>query len=149
MDFPTQTDVKLRWHRGDATGFWIHTDAVFRTMVAIAYFNKDWKVTDGGLLQMWRVDEGNAPGTFEVNRPNPSSRCDFLTAHKRVRTSTPGGGFKDGKAHDLVLVDQIIPAYNRMFICNYQDDPAYHSVTPSNGRERTGIVQWLGVRRGT
>lgn len=146
MDFPTQTDVKLRWHQKDAHGFWIHTDAVFRTMVAITYFNKDWRVEDGGLLQLWRPDEAKARDVFEVDRPK--GRMDFLTHHKRIRTSTPGGGFKDHRGpHDLVLVDQIVPAYNRIFINNYQDDPAYHSVTPSNGRERTGIVQWLGVRR--
>lgn len=146
MDFPTQTDVKLRWHQKDAHGFWVHTDAVFRTMVAILYFNRDWKVEDGGLLQLWRPDEALAADVFEVNRPK--GRMDFLAHQKRIRTSTPGGGFKDHKgAKDLVLVDQIVPAYNRIFINNYQDDPAYHSVTPSNGRERTGLVQWLGVRR--
>lgn len=145
MSFPTQTDVKLRWHRPDADGFWVHTDVSFRTMVAIAYFNKGWAVEDGALLQLWRRDEADLQGTPEFNRPQ--GRLDFLTKHKRIRTRTPGGGFPDGRAHDLVLVDQILPAYNRLFVCNYQEDPAYHSVTPSNGRERVGFVQWLGVKR--
>lgn len=147
IDFPTQTDVKLRWHQKDAHGFWIHTDVGFRSMVAICYFNKGWRVEDGGLLQLWRKDEARAPGVLEVDRPN--GRMDFLATNKRVRTSTPGGGWKDGSrgACDLVLVDQIVPVYNRIFINNYMEDPAYHSVTPSNGRERTSFVQWLGVRR--
>lgn len=147
MEYPTETDVKLRWHQKDAHGFWVHTDAGFRTMVAIAYFNKGWRAEDGGLLQLWEKVEGTAPGVHEVNRPQ--GRMDFLTQHKRIRTSTPGGGWKDGTKGpaDLVLVDQIVPAYNRIFINNYQHNPSYHSVTPSNGRERTGFVQWLGVRR--
>lgn len=147
IDFPTQTDIKLRWHQKDAHGFWVHTDAGFRTAVAICYFNKNWQAEDGGLLQLWQKDSGHVPGTIEIDRP--AGRMDFLAVNKRIRTSTPGGGWKDGTSgpHDLILVDQIIPAYNRIFINNYQDDPAYHSVTPSNGRERTGFVQWLGVRR--
>lgn len=142
IKFPTRTEVKLRWHRKDADGFWIHTDSTIRTLVAICYFNKNWKASDGGLLQLWRTDEGTAHDTPVFN--SPKGRMDFLTKHKRIRTSSPGGGFKDGKPHDMVLVDQVVPTYNRLFICNYQEDPAYHSVTPSNGRERTGFVQWLG-----
>ncbi len=144
--FPTTTEVKLRWHKPDATGFWIHSDATIRTVVAIWYFNRNWKHTDGGLLQLWRVDEGQAPNTLLVNSPDPTQRLDFLTKHQRVRTSTPGGGFRDGQAHDMVLIDQIVPIYNRLFVCNYQENPAYHSVTPSNGRVRTGVVQWLGSK---
>jgi len=145
MNFPTTTDVKLRWHQKDANGFWVHTDSGIRTLVAIAYFNRDWKAEDGGLLQLWRVDEAQAAGAFEVE--SPKGRMDFLVKHKRIRTRTPGGGFDKPGAKDLVLIDQIVPCYNRIFINNYQDDPAFHSVTPSNGRERTGFVQWLGVRR--
>ncbi len=146
IDFPTQTDIKLRWHAPNAHGFWVHTDVGFRTMVAIAYFNKDWKADDGGLLQLWRQDEALSPNAFRVDRPK--DRMDFLTQHKRIKTMTPGGGFRSGPGpYDMVLVDQIVPSYNRLFINNYQHDPAYHSVTPSNGRERIGFVQWLGVRR--
>jgi hypothetical protein len=144
IGFPTNTEVKLRWHKRDATGYWIHTDNTIRTLVAICYFNKGWRVVDGGLLQLWRVDEGRAPGVPVIE--SPGGRLDFLSQHQRIRTSSPGGGFRDKQPHDLVLIDQIVPTYNRLFVCNYQDDPAYHSVTPSNGRERTGFVQWLGIR---
>ena len=145
---PIGTEVKLRWHRPDAGGFWIHTDRGDRAMVVIAYFNKGWKVEDGGLLQLWRVDEAQAPGVPQIDGISPTERLDVLTRYKRIRTATPGGGFPDQCAHDLVLIDQIVPVYNRVFICNYQHDPAYHSVTPSNGKERTGFVQWFGATIG-
>lgn len=147
LKFPSATEVKLRWHKPDADGFWIHTDSTIRTLVAICYFNKGWKASDGGLLQLWRADEAISGVAPLVN--SPTGRLDILTRHQRIRTSSPGGGFKDGKPHDMVLLDQVVPAYNRLFLCNYQGDPAYHSVTPSNGRERTGFVQWLGAKHGT
>jgi len=145
IDFPTNTEVKLRYHRPEANGFWIHTDSKLRTMVAICYFNKNWTVEDGGLLQLWHVDDVVKPNTYQVNFPD--GRFNFLNKYKRINTSSPGGGFDDNKPHDLILVDQIVPIYNRMFLCNYQHDPAYHSITPSNGKARTSIVQWLGNRR--
>jgi hypothetical protein len=144
LKFPTTTEVKLRWHRPDADGFWIHTDSTIRTLVAICYFNKGWKASDGGLLQLWRTDEAIAEGVPVIN--SPKGRLDLLNQHQRIRTISPGGGFKDNKPHDMVLLDQVVPTYNRLFLCNYQQDPAYHSVTPSNGRERIGFVQWLGSR---
>jgi len=140
MDFPVGTEIKLRYHRPQADGFWIHTDSKIRSLVAICYFNRNWTVEDGGLLQLWKV-ERSQESTPEFN--NPTGRLEFLAKHKRVRTRSPGGGFTDGKEHDLVLYDQIVPAYNRLFLCNLKDNPTFHSVTPSNGRERLGFVQWL------
>jgi hypothetical protein len=138
---PAGTEVKLRYHRGMADGFWIHTDSTIRDLVIIAYFNRGWKAKDGGLLQLWRMEEDRYDKAFKVNLP--SGRMDFLNLHKRINTRTPGGGFPDDKDHDLVLIDQIVPVYNRVFICNFKDEPAYHSVTPSNGKPRIGFVQWL------
>lgn len=150
LDFPIGTEIKLRRHRPDSDGFWIHTDSVLRDLVIIAYFNKGWKVSDGGLLQLWRVDEEASESAYAVD--NPTGRLYFLenseaVGIKRIRTRTPGGGFRDKKPHDLVLIDQIVPAWNRVFFCNFQKNPAYHSVTPSNGKERTGFVQWMFNRR--
>lgn len=141
----SRTDVKLRYHRHFADGFWIHTDGGIRQIVAICYFNRGWRAEDGGLLQLWRPDEALAPGAPVVD--SPSGRMDFLTQHRRLRTSTPGGGWSDGVTgpRDLVLHDQVVPCYNRMFLCNFQSDPCYHSVTPSNGKVRYGFVQWIGV----
>lgn len=148
---PAGTEVKLRYHRGMADGFWIHTDSTIRDLVVIAYFNRDWKAADGGMLQLWRVDEKYDEKAFKVN--TPKGRMDFLSTQSRIHTSTPGGGFPDKGSHDLVLIDQVVPTYNRVFICNLKDEPAYHSVTPSNGKPRIGFVQWLfdiedGKRRG-
>lgn len=136
-----RTEIKLRYHRPDAEGFWIHTDSIIRNMVIITYFNKGWTYADGGLLQLWRMDEATSPSAFEVN--SPEGRLDFLTRHKRIKTRTPGGGFPDKRSHDLTLIDQIVPAYNRVFMCNFKHSLAYHSVTPSNGKSRLGFVQWI------
>jgi len=132
------TEIKLRYHKPEADGFWIHTDSNIRDMVFICYFNKGWKASDGGLLQLWRVDETLSSASTKIE--NPKGRLDCLNS-KRIQTKTPGGGFVDSQTHDLVLVDQIVPVYNRVFICNFKDMPAYHSVTPSNGKVRTGFVQ--------
>lgn len=144
LNFPAGTEVKLRYHRKQADGFWIHTDSTIRSMVAIAYFNKNWKLSDGGVLQLWRIDEASDPNAYTVD--SPTGRMDFLNHHVRIRTRTPGGGFKDQLPHDLVLIDQIIPVYNRLFLCNFQHSPAYHSVTPSKNKARLGFVQWLFER---
>jgi hypothetical protein len=140
LSHPVGTDIKLRWHRPMADGFWIHTDATIRSLVFICYFNKGWKAADGGLLQLWRVDEELSQ--YAVNVESPKGRLDVLK-YQRINTKTPGGGFSDGQQHDLVLIDQIVPVYNRVFICNFQAEPAFHSVTPSNGKARQGFVQWL------
>lgn len=142
---PIDAEIKLRYHKPQADGFWIHTDSTIRSLVVISYFNKQWKASDGGMLQLWRVDEGLVPGVLNID--SPSGRMNFLTKHKRISTSSPGGGFDDNQRHDLVLVDQIVPLYNRVFICNLKHSPAYHSVTPSNGRARLGFVQWLYSRK--
>ncbi len=141
LGFPAGTEIKLRYHRPHADGFWIHTDSIIRSVVAIMYFNKNWQLSDGGVLQLWRIDEAVDQNAFTVN--SPTGRLDFLTKHVRIRTRTPGGGFPDQQPHDLVLIDQIVPVYNRLFLCNFQYSPAYHSVTPSGNKARLGFVQWL------
>lgn len=135
------TEVKLRYHKAHAKGFWIHTDSGERNIVFICYFNKNWKVTDGGMLQLWRMDECECENTIVAD-----GKMDYKMTYlnnSRLHTSNPGGGFSDGKPHDLVLVDQILPIYNRVFISNLQANPTFHSVTPSEDKERTGFVQWI------
>lgn len=135
------TEVKLRYHKADAKGFWIHTDSSERSIVFICYFNKNWKVSDGGMLQLWRIDECECQDTLVVDGAM-DHKMNYLN-NSRLRTSTPGGGFSDEKSHDLVLVDQILPIYNRVFISNLRANPTFHSVTPSADKERTGFVQWI------
>lgn len=134
------TEIKLRYHKPFAEGFWIHTDSENRDLVAICYFNKNWKASDGGLLQLWRVDEIQSENTPLVE--NPFGRLDCLNT-KRLKTSSPGGGFSEPGYKDLILIDQIVPVYNRIFICNFRKNPAFHSVSPSMNKERTGFVQWM------
>tara|TARA_Y100000004_G_C8869902_1_gene392785 strand:- start:79 stop:852 length:774 start_codon:yes stop_codon:yes gene_type:complete len=142
----TDTVVKLRYHKPHAKGFWIHTDSIQWKIVCICYFNKDWKVSDGGLLQLWRPDECTLETALKVS-PSTDSKMEFLSENIRLNTAQVGGRFPDGDNRDnidFVLIDQIIPAYNRVFICNTEKNYGYHSVTPSNERERTGFVQWIG-----
>jgi hypothetical protein len=139
----THSTVKLRYHKPHAKGFWIHTDSTIRKLVFICYFNRNWKVSDGGLLQLWRVDESKDDNALKV-RATTDEKMDFLNYNVRLNTDTPGGGLPDERSDvDFVLVDQIVPIYNRVFICNLEENPTYHSVTPSNERARTGFVQWL------
>jgi hypothetical protein len=144
---PRGTDIKLRMHDTDAEGFWIHSDSnggVYgRDIVIIAYFNKGWTFEDGGHLQLWREEEIDAPGVKSVSWHDANQRMDFLTENIRLNVEGPGGGFKDRPKKDLLLVDQIVPIYNRVFICNFKENPAYHSVTPSNGKKRQNFVQWI------
>lgn len=92
-------------------------------------------------MQLWEVDDVHLEGTPIID--NPHGVMDMLDLYNRVATSSPGGGFADNKQHDLILVDQIVPAYNRLFLCNMKANPCYHSVSPSHGRVRLGFVQWV------
>jgi hypothetical protein len=132
--------VKFRYYRPDATGFWIHTDSVpgERSIEVVAYFNEGWSILDGALLQIWREDETAAPGvrTIEIYDAERSMGARF-------HTHTADGVNVNPKARDFVLVDQVVPEYNRLFMCNLQTSAVWHSVTPSRGRPRYGFVQWI------
>jgi 2OG-Fe(II) oxygenase superfamily len=138
--------IKLRRHRADAGGFWIHSDAIagVRSLVAIAYFNPHWNREDGGLLQIWREDGLSAPGAVEIEITNPEVPLHVLTKSPRIRTRTPGERVPGRRPRDFVLVDQIVPEYNRLFVCNIEVHPGWHAVTPSRRRPRYGFVQWVG-----
>ena len=139
------TEVKIRKHRENSNGFWIHTDSKRRKIVFICYYNRNWTVEDGGLLQLWRVDECNCEKTIKVEH-NCNNKMDYLN-NVRLNVRSPGGGFSgnfsDGNSHDLVLIDQILPLYNRIFLCDLSANETYHSVTPTKMKERNGFVQWI------
>lgn len=141
LPYSPRTEIKQRYHSAEAGGFWIHTDSIIRNIAAICYFNKNWRASDGGLLQIWEVDDVHLEGTPIID--HPSGVMDMLDLYNRIATSSPGGGFADNKQHDLILVDQIVPTYNRLFLCNMKASPCYHSVSPSHGRVRLGFVQWI------
>jgi hypothetical protein len=44
---------------------------------------------------------------------------------------------------EMFLIDQVLPEYNRLVVTDFVRDPCYHAITPSNGRIRYGVVQWL------
>lgn len=143
-----KTEIKLRYHSPEADGFWIHTDQSgsvngARDLVVIGYYNKDWTYDDGGLLQLWRLDETTLPDTplytFEDALAGP---MNFLN-QSRIKALPAGANNSITKPQDFLLMDQIIPAYNRVFICNFKEEPAYHSITPSKGKVRQGFVQWF------
>lgn len=141
-----KTGIKQRLHSGDSKGFWIHTDRTERkdaAMAALIYLNKNWKEEDGSMLQMWA----------EIEHPDPietvdysweefgDQRLDYLDERYSLTTDLVT---KNGlKPAEVFLIDQILPEYNRIVLVDFLRDPAYHSITPSNGRQRLAIVQWL------
>ncbi len=141
LESPGKAEIKLRYHRPYADGFWIHSDGFERKMSAICYFNKDWKIEDGGMIQLWKIESTKDPSAPLIE--TPMGRLDFLSKYNRIRTSTPGGGFSDKKPHDITLLDQFIPHYNRLFLCNFFNQDSLHSVSPSGPKARLGFVQWL------
>jgi hypothetical protein len=141
MPYNKKTTVKQRYHPANSKGFWIHTDGNERTAVAIGYFNKGWTTKDGGLLQLWMDDTVKDPNTPKVNA-SVEDRMEFLEKYKRV-TSSSIGGSGNSIEKDFILFEQVVPLYNRLFICDFNSSPCYHSVSPSNGKIRYGFVQWL------
>jgi hypothetical protein len=146
-DTQRKTEIKLRQHRKDADGFWLHSDAGgggggARDLVAITYYNKDWKAEDGGLLQLWRLDDVDLPNTpLYTHADGLKGPMKFLN-QPRIK-ARPAGVFPYNEPRDFILVEQVLPVYNRIFLCNFKEEPAYHSVTPSKGKIREGFVQWL------
>lgn len=143
-----ETSVKLRAHDPDSKGFWIHTDRTNRKSVVLAaltYLNKDWKESDGAILQLWaeaaRTEPLSADAVEFRWKDYKDERLDFLNEHRTLTTHlVKQGGVKPA---ELFLLDQITPEYNRLVVTDFVRDPAYHSITPSNGRSRYAIVQWL------
>lgn len=143
------TSVKLRKHDPDSKGFWIHTDRTKRkatvALAALTYLNKDWKESDGAVLQLWA--ESGSSGTLaaedvEYRWQNlKDERLEFL--NERYSLTTDLVAFEGRRPAELFLIDQILPEYNRLVVTDFVRDPAYHSITPSNGRTRYAIVQWL------
>jgi Rps23 Pro-64 3,4-dihydroxylase Tpa1-like proline 4-hydroxylase len=138
------SQLRLRSHKPDSNGFWIHTDkhgnGTPKYMVALGYFNKNWKVEDGGLFQLWRLEEVDYPNAVRVS---PSESLELLN-NTRINVSHPGGNFPNNEeSKDMVMIDQIVPSYNRLVLINFKNSPAFHSINPSHGKNRKGFVLWL------
>ena len=134
--------VKLRRHSPEAKGFWMHTDRPAR-LAALCYFNRGWQAKDGALLQLWaaqRLPEEPPPGGYRF-LDHADARLDFLHDARSLRIEAAleeGLGWTDG-----VLIDALLPEFNRLVVCDFETDPCFHTVTPSNGRSRYGFLQWL------
>ena len=140
------TGIKQRLHEGDSKGFWIHTDRTERkdaAMAALIYLNKNWKEEDGSLLQLWaQINHDKEIGKVEYSwQEYGEQRLDFL--NERYSLTTDLVTSEGLKPAELFLIDQVTPEYNRIVLVDFLRDPAYHSITPGNGRERFAIVQWL------
>lgn len=143
------TSVKLRSHDSDSKGFWIHTDRTIRksevAMAALIYLNKDWKQSDGAVLQMWaEINRASLLNNEDVEfrwKHYKDKRLDFLSERNTLTTHVVK--YDGVETAEVILLDQIMPEYNRLVVTDFVRDPAYHSITPSNGRIRHAIVQWL------
>lgn len=141
-----KTGVKLRAHAGDSKGFWIHTDRTAQkdaAMAVLIYLNKNWKEDDGSLLQLWtEIDHVEPIETVDYSwEEYGKKRLDYL--NERYCLTTDLVTSKGLKPAELFLIDQITPEYNRIVLTDFIRDPAYHSITPGNGRTRFAVVQWL------
>lgn len=145
MNPDRQTVVKLRKHEPFTKGFWVHGDrnpANPATAVILMYFNKDWNAADGSLFQLWQPAQYLAPDA-EVEytlAEYKGKRFDFLT--EKVTFSIELGDQKMNRAY-VMLLDQVVPAYNRVVFCDFIHNPTYHAVTPGNAKVRWATVQWI------
>jgi hypothetical protein len=59
----------------------------------------------------------------------------------RINVWPYGAMWDTNEKKDFILIDQILPSYNRIVIFNLNNKPIYHSVTPNNGKIRKGFIQ--------
>ncbi|MEZ5542125.1 MAG: hypothetical protein R3F42_08780 [Pseudomonadota bacterium] len=143
------TSVKLRKHDPDSKGFWIHTDRTKRksavALAALFYLNRQWKEEDGAILQLWAESGRAEPVTEDAVeyhwKDYKERRLEFL--NERYLLTTDLVTYDAIRPAELFLIDQVLPEYNRLVVLDFLRDPAYHSVTPGNGRARYAVVQWL------
>lgn len=137
------TKVMLRRHRRHANGMWLHRDRNAGSPATIGmflYLNRGWTVEDGGLLQMWRTSPSTAPPENVVRWTHDKDlRLDFL---QRPDLDVEVGDKNNQLAtYHFALIEQIVPAFNRIVVCDFVSDPAYHSVTPGQSKIRYDITQ--------
>lgn len=143
--------IKIRYNKENAKGYWLHNDkpgapiGFERITTILAYFNKNWTVEDGGLLQIWQespVKNLSTPSYDKEDYIDTDKALNFLE-QPRINIWPYGAEWGSDEKKDFVLVDQIVPTYNRVVIFNLNKNPLYHSVTPNYGKRRDGFIQWL------
>ncbi len=141
-----ETSVKLRAHAGNSKGFWIHTDRTKNknaAMAALIYLNRNWKEDEGCMLQLWaRIEHDKKFDSVDYSwKEYGEQRLEYL--NERYCLTTDLVTVNGLEPAELFLIDQITPEYNRIVLTDFVRDPSYHAITPSNGRVRYAIVQWL------
>jgi hypothetical protein len=142
-----RTVVKFRRHPPRARGFWPHTDqdtADRKVAAVLAYLNPGWRAEDGGLLQLWHavgpLDQAAEARALRWN----DYKCrplDFLATSTNLEIELVAED--GGRLTQIRLLDQIVPAFNRVVFLDFLRSPAFHSVTVSGDRPRDGFLQWL------
>lgn len=146
VDCNLQTDksiFKYRLHPPNSDGFWVHTDISAespKSMVILGYFNKNWLPPDGGVLQLWKGFKINSKSVKYKWNNYKNKKLSFLDTDDPllIEASAPGGLLP----LKMVKTQEIEPIYNRVVIINFQNNLAFHSVTPNN-KGRYSIMQWL------
>lgn len=137
--------TSARMNPKEALGFWPHVDdlpGIPRRIAVLIYLTPEWRAEDGGLLQLWQ----ELPAAEALGEPlhwadQLHRRLDVLD-HQRELYLELGGPWYLPKTH-LRLIDQIIPMRNRAVLFALHPERMIHSVTPSRGRERYAILQWI------
>lgn len=141
--------IKIRYNKEDANGYWLHNDkpggplGFERIITILGYFNKDWKTEDGGLLQIWQESPIKDPKTPSYNEEEFLDQPLTFLEQPRINVWPYGATWDEHEGRDFILVDQILPVYNRLVIFNLNTDALYHSVTPNYGKRRDGFIEWL------
>ena len=140
---PGRTVIRARRHPRCSRGFWIHTDRDpihAKAAAALIYLTPDWRLHDGGLLQLWEA-ESMMSGTPIYWADYHDRALDFLHHARELDIEVATiDGFSPMRVR---LLDRIVPAENRLVLLDFQAGPTYHSITPTRDRVREGIVQWL------
>ncbi|MEX2205435.1 MAG: 2OG-Fe(II) oxygenase [Myxococcota bacterium] len=141
---PKTNRVALRRHRPAGRGFWPHVDDLRgdpKRLALLAYFNHGWSAADGGALQLWEATPPRRGARPLCWHAYVGRRLDFLGRRREVVVELGGPG--ERPVNKLRLVDTITPSNNRIVILALRPGQLVHSVTPSNGRSRRAILQWI------
>ncbi|KFA94040.1 hypothetical protein [Archangium violaceum] len=146
LRMPGTTVVKYRRHPARSRGFWLHTDRDRerpKALAVLAYYNKGWRASDGGLLQLWDVRPLRSAARHQVYRWKAYRGRSLSFLERQTVLRIEAADVEGLVLVEARLVDQIVPAYNRVVFLDFQHTPSFHTVTPSHGRVREGFLQWL------
>ena len=112
----------------------------------MVYFNKDWKYSKGGVFQIWNLTQVlNQEDSIDFYIKDSMSGNMNILEQKKVFAAEVVGRISPIKSQygRVELYDEILPEYNRIVICDFVDNPLYHSITPGHQRDRYAVTQWL------